>query len=58
MNILENYELECSHTTKNRIKYDASINGQKKKLTLCDTCVEKFKSFSIVKFLSKILEKI
>ena len=56
MNNLDYDDLECCHTTENREKYDASINGENKKLTLCNTCVEYFKSFKIIKILSKILE--
>ena len=58
MNNLDSLELECSHVTENREKYDVSINGKKKKLTLCNTCVDCFKSFSVIKSLSKILEKL
>ncbi len=58
MNILDNYELECSHTTEDRENYDVSINDKKKILTLCKNCVDNFKSFSVIKFISKFLENI
>ena len=58
MNNLDSLELECSHVTENREKYDVSINDKKKIIILCDNCVDCFKSFSVIKFLSKILEKI
>ncbi len=57
MSNLDSFELECGHTNEYREKYDSIINDVKKKLTLCNTCVDEFKNFSVIKFLSEKLER-
>jgi len=58
MSNLDNPDLECDHVTEDRKKYDVSINDKNKTLTLCNICFDKFKNFTVIKFLSKILENV
>lgn len=54
MSNLVNYSLECKHISEDREKYNVIINDEKKTLTLCKNCVEYFKSFHTINFLSDI----